>query len=514
MGTSRETVEFIGIDKLSSVTKKVNSAVSQLGAILATGVLAQGMKALISSAAEAEKVNNQLAAAVKRTGGSYTEYNALLEQSVKLQRQSVVNDEEIKTAQATLLTITKDYNAALAGTNAAMDMAAAMGMSLEQASVLVGRAFNGNVEMLNRYGIQLQKGVTGMEALRAISQRFYGAAQAQTLTLDGQLKQLNNSWDDVKESLGTLLLPVIKDLTGNANELAIALGSFGGSELQNGIYKTYLIFKLLIDMVGTSIAGVMGHINIMTQSFKNPIELVKALGDNFKNTFEVAGGVFDTFMTKFNAGAPQTINALNNTALAINTQTVALENTAAAAKKASDAEAKLKAENQDLANTMISTAQLVGDSMAGIATGAVGAWQNLAIGIVDTFIGAMQKVLAAQLIVNGIINWAAVPGTLAAIAALSALGAGVKAAIGSTIPTTATEETATAATSGSETGGSTSSPTTATPLASSSGSNVLNIYVQNPTFFSSSDFSKTIDEMMGVAQDNGWNINKIQFNIA
>jgi hypothetical protein len=102
---------------------------------------------------------------------------------------------------------TNDYNVALEHTGTLTDFAAATGMDLEQAAVVLGRAYNGDTAALGRYGIKLKEGIKGQEVMAEISKRFAGQAEAQTNTLDGAYKRLKNSMDDLAENGGKNMAP-------------------------------------------------------------------------------------------------------------------------------------------------------------------------------------------------------------------------------------------------------------------------------------------------------------------
>jgi hypothetical protein len=89
---------------------------------------------------------------------------------------------------------------------AAMDLAAGMGIDLPQAADTLARAIDGQVKSLRAYGIQIDdtgdKGKRLKEILDGVQQNFGGQAQAELETTTGKLKQLGNAWDAVKGSIG------------------------------------------------------------------------------------------------------------------------------------------------------------------------------------------------------------------------------------------------------------------------------------------------------------------------
>ncbi len=90
-----------------------------------------------------------------------------------------------------------------------LDLAAATGIDLQRATLLVGKAFEGNTSMLSRYGIIISKHIETSNrfavVMDAVNQRFGGAAQAQADTYTGRLNIMEQRFNDLKEAIGKLL---------------------------------------------------------------------------------------------------------------------------------------------------------------------------------------------------------------------------------------------------------------------------------------------------------------------
>jgi hypothetical protein len=128
---------------------------------------------------------------------------------------------------------------------AATDLSAGLGVDLETATKLVGKAFAGETGTLKRYGIVIDEAklkAEGMPAvLDAIQQRFGGQAQAETETYTGKVKQLANAWDNLKESIGEqivndpLLIQALREMKERAE---------GGSTSVGGLQAAFNGFML------------------------------------------------------------------------------------------------------------------------------------------------------------------------------------------------------------------------------------------------------------------------------
>ena len=204
-----------------------------VGAIAAVGVgLTAALKASIDEAQKAELVQAQLGAVLKSTGGisgmTADSINAL---ALSLSEVTRFEDDAIVSGQNMLLTFTnigKDIFPQ--ATEAMLNMSTAMGMDMQSAATMLGKALNDPVAgltALGRAGVQFsddQKAaikamveagdVAGAQAiiLKELETQFGGAARAAGGTFAGQMDILNNALGNVKEEIGMALLPVLTDL--------------------------------------------------------------------------------------------------------------------------------------------------------------------------------------------------------------------------------------------------------------------------------------------------------------
>ena len=115
-------------------------------------------------------------------------------------------------------------------TQAILDVSQAMGTDLQSATIQVGKALNdpiGGISALSRVGIQFtddQKAmiegmveagdVAGAQAviLGELNSQFGGSAAAAVNTYAGQMKVLEEQFNDVKQGIGEALLPILQEL--------------------------------------------------------------------------------------------------------------------------------------------------------------------------------------------------------------------------------------------------------------------------------------------------------------
>lgn len=115
-------------------------------------------------------------------------------------------------------------------TSAILDMSQAMGMDLQAATIQVGKALNdpiAGIGALSRVGVQFTddqkemiKGmveagdIAGAQALilGELNSQFGGSAAAAVNTYAGQMKVLEEQFNDVKQGVGEALLPILSEL--------------------------------------------------------------------------------------------------------------------------------------------------------------------------------------------------------------------------------------------------------------------------------------------------------------
>lgn len=245
MADTELKVKITAEDDASAKLRGIEGSLGNLGGVLkgaflgavglATGALAgltAGLTDCVKGAMEAEKVQAQLAAVLKSTGGAAgltaDDVNSL---ATSLSELTPYEDDVIVSAENMLLTFTKiGKDIFPQATETVLNMATAMGGDLQGASIQLGKALNdpiAGVGALSRVGVQFtedQKAMikTLVESgdtmgaqkiiLQELQTEFGGAAKAAGTTFAGQLEILKNQFGNVKDEIGTALIPVLRDL--------------------------------------------------------------------------------------------------------------------------------------------------------------------------------------------------------------------------------------------------------------------------------------------------------------
>ncbi len=190
------------------------SVVRLAAAYIGVRGLTRAISSVTRAGMEQEAAERRLAAALSSTEDA-TEGNiaAFKRYAAELQKQTIYGDEQIlqQIAYAKNLGVTTDKldEAAVA----AVGLAAKYKLDLQAAMMLVGRASQGQTQMLTRYGIVLDETLSDEEkfnALLKIGAENFHLARAETDTAAGSMEQLSNAWGDTKEAIADVFLPSMK----------------------------------------------------------------------------------------------------------------------------------------------------------------------------------------------------------------------------------------------------------------------------------------------------------------
>lgn len=175
-------------------------------------------KAAVNDASEAQESAVKLTAALRAQGiTSKKVADEILEFSDAMQASTRYNDEAVTDAQRLLVSLGQLSGEGLQNaTRATLDLAAGLGIDLQSAALLVGKAAAGSTSAFSRYGLVVKN--TGDKAkdfagvLDQIQAKFGGSATAQIEGYAGVTAQLGNSFSEIKEAIGGEMLPALTDV--------------------------------------------------------------------------------------------------------------------------------------------------------------------------------------------------------------------------------------------------------------------------------------------------------------
>jgi hypothetical protein len=212
---------IVAEDEASEKIEKVESRFGRLTSFLRSNtvvtfgdvanVIRRGVDFLggfVTAAAEAEESSARLATALGDIGPATARVNKeLLEQAAALQKTTRFSDDQVLATQALLLNLGATADQVPKATEAAVELASAFRIDLNQAALLVGRTLQGvatrDVSRLLPALAQLdEEALKAGEGVDLILSRFSGAAAADLETFSGQLASLGNAFDELREKVG------------------------------------------------------------------------------------------------------------------------------------------------------------------------------------------------------------------------------------------------------------------------------------------------------------------------
>ena len=219
--------------QIESQTRSTLSSLKQNWLALAGGVAAgyfaiKGgidiITDLINVAAEAEEAERRAAFQIETWGYKFREIKPYIDDFAdSILKTTRFSDEMARQGLGQMMQYSGDIEQAMSGVRLAMDMATQMGEKDFLPIIrYVGMAMHGNVEILGRWIPELRnlEQTVGANATAAekwaatqdlLNKKFGGAAQADLKTYAGQVAQLKNEYDEMKETIGRGLKPYAED---------------------------------------------------------------------------------------------------------------------------------------------------------------------------------------------------------------------------------------------------------------------------------------------------------------
>jgi len=273
---------FVGGQAVIGAFKAVTGAVVDFGkALIVDGV---------DSAIETQEALNKLTSSLARSGNlAATSATEFTEFANSLERTSRFSDDAALSAAALLENITQlDSQGLQQATQAAADLAAAMGLDLETAASLVGKAINGNTGALNRYGIEVQKGATDSQTLanvlETLNSRFGGSAASQVQTYAGSVDIMGKAWEDVTKVIGNAIVEN-KTITVAVQQISLALQQFS-DYLDSNSAEIQVFFGQLIRLSIVAASAVVESLKLITISVDAVIQVFTYFSERFTGLSE------------------------------------------------------------------------------------------------------------------------------------------------------------------------------------------------------------------------------------
>ena len=149
-----------------STLGRIQSTFKAIGIGLSFAAVGQFLRRSIEESSNAEAALTRLRVAVQNAGGDFGKFSPQVDQAVEsLQRLTRFEDDDARSALATMVTLTGNLQGSLRNLGLAADVAVKTQKPLAEAAQLVGLAMNGNVRGLRRLGIEVKDSKTALEGL-------------------------------------------------------------------------------------------------------------------------------------------------------------------------------------------------------------------------------------------------------------------------------------------------------------------------------------------------------------
>lgn len=205
-------------NKISDFGKKAAIAFAAAG-VAVTAFAVSAVKAAAEDEASQKKLVDTLKAT---TDATQSQVEGIDRYITKISIASAVTDDELRPALSRLARSTGDVDEAQKLLELSLNISAATGKSLESVTNALSRANEGSTTALGKLGLGIDASTLKSQDLDVtiaqLSQTFDGFSQSAASTAEGKFKSLTIATDEVKESIGAALLPIVTELTTNILE--------------------------------------------------------------------------------------------------------------------------------------------------------------------------------------------------------------------------------------------------------------------------------------------------------
>ncbi len=198
-------------DKMGAKVSKAFTVAAAASAAFAIKIGTDAVKAAIND----QKSQALLANSLYNTVGANKAVLASVEAYIlKTQLATGVTDEQLRPSLAALAMATGDVAKAQGLQSLALDIAASKSKDLGAVSLALAKAYGGNFTALRRLGVPLSENLVKSKDFIGITKELAaataGAAATAADTLAGRLNRMKVAYDEILESLGYALLPVVQ----------------------------------------------------------------------------------------------------------------------------------------------------------------------------------------------------------------------------------------------------------------------------------------------------------------
>ena len=275
--------------QLETNTQKANYALKQYGgpaAIAAITAITAGLTNAVKAAAADQKSQEQLKIALENTVGANKAQVAAVEGSIEaLMYQTATADDELRPAYAALVRASGSVVQAQKLLKIGLDVSAGSGRDLTTVTNALSKAALGQFGALKRLGIPLDENAIKAKdldgVLAGLGASFAGAATTNAQTYEGQLKILKIRFDELEESIGKKVIPILGDY---ATVLVDLVGQTDGAS--SSTKKWFDRFTNLAKNIGP-LSAPLKLINGLNKAIESQADSIKRQGQITSNVTKV-----------------------------------------------------------------------------------------------------------------------------------------------------------------------------------------------------------------------------------
>jgi hypothetical protein len=215
--------DVLANDKASPVLGHIQKAAGGFGNALsnvgqiASGLVVGGaltqlpgmMLDFAKAAAEDEQSTMRVSQVLKTLPGDYEANTAAVEAAINAGQRKAFSDDEVRDSFTKLAVATGDSEEAIKRQGIAMDLARGANIPLADASKLLGKVTDDNLQVFKRLGITLPDVANEADVLAAVQAKFAGQADAYAESTAGQFEQAQLAFSETQEAIGSALLPAL-----------------------------------------------------------------------------------------------------------------------------------------------------------------------------------------------------------------------------------------------------------------------------------------------------------------
>ena len=258
-------------------------ALAGLGAAAtaAGGFLFSAAKAAMEDA----KSQRELAASIRSvTKATDPQLKAIEDYIDATQRSYGISDDKLRPSLARIVRSTKDVSKAQSVLTTALRVSTATGKPLETVANALSKAYDGQNTAIGKLGLGFDKAelkaLSFEQVQEKLDKRFAGAATDAANSFEGKVARLKITFDELKESAGNKILPVLGKVADAGLRISEAFGKGGASQALNQ-------FRRELELV---LYDADGKLNAAGQTLRLLISATNLLGTVGQNIGGIAGG--------------------------------------------------------------------------------------------------------------------------------------------------------------------------------------------------------------------------------